>query len=102
MVLTITPQTIITAAGVLSGATALIVALAKFIRWVDNQQKQSTDITALETKHNNDMKELKDELQVLCEGMLAALDGLMQNGANGNVTKAHEKLEKHLNSRSHK
>ena len=102
MELTITPQTIITAAGVLSGITAIVIALAKLVRWVDNQKKQSTDIAALEAKHNKDMKELKDELQILCEGMLAALDGLMQKGANGNVTKVHEKLEIYLNSRSHK
>ena len=102
MELTITPQTIITAAALLSAATALIIAFSKFVRWVDKQKQQTEDIEKLKTEHNKDIQEVKDELQVLCYGMLAALDGLIQKGANGNVTKAHEKLEKHLNSKSHK
>ena len=33
--------------------------------------------------------------------MLASLDGLMQLHCNGNVTKAHDRLEKHLNQQAH-
>ena len=33
--------------------------------------------------------------------MLASLDGLMQLNCNGNVTKAHGRLEKHLNKQAH-
>ena len=38
---------------------------------------------------------------MICYGLLATLDGLKQLGANGNVTDAHEKLEKHLNQTAH-
>ena len=86
----ITPQTFITAAAVITAITTIIVTLSKIVRWVDKQKKQDEEITLL-----------KKEQQVLCYGMLAALDGLKQLGANGNVTEAYNKLEKHLNERSH-
>lgn len=35
------------------------------------------------------------------EELLASLDGLMQLHCNGNVTKAHGMLEKHLNQAAH-
>ena len=87
------------------------VAVA-IIKWVLNQNKQSDDIEALKKKHETDMAEtkkkeqediqtIKDELCVLSYAMLASLDGLMQLHCNGNVTKAHGMLEKHLNQAAH-
>lgn len=87
----ITPQNIITAAALVTAATTLIITFVKIVRWVDKQKEQSEQIQSL-----------KEEQQILCYGMLAALDGLKQLGANDNVPKAHEALEKHLNSKSHK
>ena len=89
--MTITWQTILTAAAVVGAVGTLIGIFVKVVRWVDKQKEQSEQIQTL-----------KEEQQVLCYGMLAALDGLKQLGANGNVSKAHEALEKHLNSKSHK
>ena len=86
----ITPQTFITAAALITAFTTIIVTMSKLVRWVDKQKKQDEEITLL-----------KKEQQVLCYGMLAALDGLKQLGANGNVTEAYNRLEKHLNERSH-
>ena len=65
------------------------------------QNKNPKKIEDLQTQHNKDIKELKDELCVLSYAMLAALDGLMQLKCNGNVTKAHDRLEKHLNQQAH-
>ena len=87
------------------------VAVA-IIKWVLNQNKQSDDIEALKKKHDADMAEtkkkeqediqtIKDELCVISYAMLASLDGLMQLHCNGNVTKAHGMLEKHLNQAAH-
>ena len=87
------------------------VAVA-IIKWVLNQNKQSDDIEALKKKHDADMAEtkkkeqediqaIKDELCVLSYAMLAALDGLKQLHCNGEVTKAHDRLEKHLNQTAH-
>ncbi len=87
------------------------VALA-VVKWVVNQNKQTSDISSLRAQHEKDIKDsrekeqrdiqsIKDELCVLSYAMLAALDGLMQQGCNGNVTKAHDSLEKHLNRQAH-
>ncbi len=71
------------------------------IRWVVAQSKQTKDIESLHKKHDEDIKLVRDELCVLSYAMLACLDGQMQQGCNGNVTKAHADLEKHLNKQAH-
>lgn len=87
------------------------IALA-VIRWVVSQNKQTEDISnlrkqyesdikAIKQKESQDIQTVKDELCVLSFAMLAALDGLMQQGCNGNVTKAHDRLEKHINQQAH-
>ena len=86
----ITPQTFITAASLITALGLIIGTFVKVVRWMDKQKEQDEEI-----------KLLKKEQQVLCYGMLAALDGLKQLGANGNVTEAYNRLEKHLNERSH-
>lgn len=87
----ITPDAIIKAAAFLTACGGIIAIVFKFVRWMDRQAKQDKEITAL-----------KEEQQVICFAMLACLDGLKQLGANGNVTKAHDRLEKHLNDKAHK
>ena len=72
------------------------------IKWIDGQNKQSDDIAILKKCENDDIQSIKDELCVLSYAVLAALDGLMQLHCNGNVTKAHEKLERHLNQTAHR
>jgi hypothetical protein len=44
---------------------------------------------------------MKEENTLLCFGIAAALDGLIQLGANHNVTMAKEKLDKYLNQKAH-
>lgn len=60
-------------------------------RWVLRQNKQDAEI-----------KELKEEQTVICYGVLAALKGLSEQGCNGPVTEAINKIEKHLNVQAHK
>lgn len=48
-----------------------------------------------------EMTESQKERSVICFALIACLDGLIQNGANGQVTKAKEMLEKHLNKKAH-
>ncbi len=102
MQLTITPQSIITAFAFISAVIGIIALFVKLVRWVDKQKQQTTEINALKNKHDKDMSAVNDELTVICYALLAALDGLKQLGANGNVTAAYDKLEKHLNTKSHK
>ena len=83
-------QTIITLAAVVSALGGLLALLRRVSRWVDRQQVQDTEIS-----------NIKAEQQVICYALLACLDGLKQLGANGNVTKAHATLDKHLNKNAH-
>lgn len=64
--------------------------LYKTFRWVERQKEQDEEIA-----------NIKDEQCVICYSLLATLDGLKQLGANGNVTDAYNKLEKHLNQQAH-
>lgn len=88
-------------------------AVFAFIRWVLKQNKQDTDITALEEKeksdvkkltdkHNEDMYSVNEELTLMTYGVLACLKGLKEQGCNGPVTEAINKIEKHLNKSAHK
>lgn len=112
MVIELTPQTIITAGAVVTAATLLIQRLAKGVRWFDNQAKQTTDIEALKKKHEDDMEALKQvlaqdmhdinkEQTLLTYGVLACLKGLKEQGCNGPVTEAINKIERYLNQKAH-
>ena len=101
MEITLSADTVIKAAGFLASATALWAAVAALVRWVDKQKKQDKDIKDLHDKHDADMAAVKQELSLIVEGQLACLKGLQEQGCNGPVTKAIDKLETHLNERAH-
>lgn len=90
MEVVITWQTIITAAAVLGAAAAVIAYFAKAVRWVDRQKRQDKELAAI-----------KEEQTVLTYGVLACLKGLKEQGCNGPVTEAINKIEKHLNQKAH-
>lgn len=103
---------IIKVGAVTTALTAIIGAIILIVKWFNKQNQQNTDIAALKKHHEEDMvatkekeakdiQELRDELCVLSYGMLAALDGLKQLHCNGEVTKAHDMLAKHLNKQAH-
>ena len=75
----------ITALGVVFGA---IFAVHK---WFLKQEKQDKDIKAI-----------KEEQTILTQGILACLQGLHEQGCNGPVTAAIERIETHLNNQAHK
>ena len=81
---------IIKFAALLAAVSAIGTLLYKSFKWMEQQKQQEVEIAAI-----------KKEQCLICFCMLATLDGLKQLGANGNVTEAHEKLEKHLNKSAH-
>ena len=83
-------QTIITAAGLFTALCVLVGALFKVHKWYLKQEKQDEEI-----------KRMKEENCLLCYGMRACLDGLMQLGANHTVPDAKDKLDKYLNKEAH-
>lgn len=101
MQITLTWQTLITAAAILAAATALIAAFAKAVRWMDQQKQQTADIQALKAHHDSDIEAIKQEQTLLVYGILACLKGLKEQGCNGPVTEAIKKIEKHLNKKAH-
>ena len=64
--------------------------LYRSFRWMEQQERQEAEI-----------ENIKKEQCIMCYGLLATLDGLKQLGANGNVSDAFQKLEKHLNQSAH-
>lgn len=76
----------------LFGAGAVVFsAIFATYKWVLKQNKQDVEIKAL-----------KEEQTLICYGVLAALKGLSEQGCNGPVTEAINKIEKHLNVQAHR
>ena len=88
--MTITAQTIITAAAVL----AAIIAIFKYYNKVYDLVKHQKD-------QDGDIKTIKKEQTLIIYGVLACLKGMHEQGANGPVTEAIDKIEKHINLAAH-
>lgn len=87
----INAQTIITLAAFLGAVATLLGGLFALYRWYQRQNKQDEDIKAM-----------KEEMCLLNYGVLACLKGLKEQGCNGPVTEAIDKIEKHTNQEAHK
>lgn len=86
----ITWQTLVTAGAVIAAVLAILGYYNKALHWVDRQNHQDSDIKAL-----------KEEMTLLTYGLLACLKGLKEQGCNGPVTEAINKIDKHLNKKAH-
>ena len=86
----ITWQTIVTFAAILAAIFAILKYYNKGYDWVKRQDAQDREI-----------KSVKEELQLLTYGNLACLKGLQEQGCDGAVTDAINKIEKHLNEKAH-
>lgn len=87
---TISAQTVVTAAAVLS-ALGVIGGVALWcFKFVERDKRQSKELAAI-----------RAEQAVIFLGVLACLKGLKEQGCDGPVTIALEKLEKHLNRAAH-
>lgn len=102
MQITLTWQSIITAAAVVGAVVALVAYFAKVVRWVDKQNEQDEEIKKLKQHHEDDIKSLKEEQALLIDGVLACLLGLQEKGCNGPVTKTIEQYQNYLNQKAHK
>ena len=82
---------IITTASVISSLVVIVSSVIAVYRWFQRQAEQDKEI-------NN----IKDEQAVLTYGVLACLKGLKEQGCDGPVTDAINKIEKHINQAAHK
>ena len=83
-------STIITAASVITAITVIFSVVFAIYRWYLKQNHQDVEIKAL-----------KKEQCLLTYGILACLKGLKEQGCNGPVTEAIDKIEKHINKQAH-
>jgi len=88
--ITVSWQTIITAAAVLAAVGAILKTYNKGYDLVKHQKEQDKDI-----------QDIKTELAIATEGILACLQGLKEQGCDGPVTEAINKINTHLNQKAH-
>ena len=83
-------NTIITAETLFGAVTAIAGVAFNVYRWYLKQNKQDEEI-----------EKMKNEQCLLTYGILACLKGLSEQGCNGPVTEAINKIEKHINKQAH-
>ena len=102
MQITLTWQSVITAAAFVAAVIALVTYFSKLVRWVDKQNEQDQEIKKLKQHHEDDIASIKEEQTLLVYGILACLQGLREQGCNGPVTEAIGRYENYLNQKAHK
>lgn len=90
MEIVITADTIIKAASLVTALGVLGGMVFAIVKFVVRQKKQ-----------DEELKAIRSENTLICYGVLACLKGLREQGCNGPVTEAQDKLEKHLNKAAH-
>lgn len=90
MAVTFSAQTIISLAALVGAVGALIALYNRGYDWVRHQKEQDDVI-----------KDIQSEQALLTLGVLACLKGLKEQGCNGPVTEAINKIEQHLNDKAH-
>lgn len=88
--ITITWQTVITAAAFVGAVAALLRSYNKGYDFIKRQKEQDKIIA-----------DIQSEQAILTYGILACLKGLQEQGADGPVTEAISKIEAHLNQKAH-
>ena len=86
----VTWQTVVTVSAVLAAIFSIRRYYNRGYDWVKKQEQQEKEI-----------KSIKEEQQLLTFGVLACLKGLQEQGCDGSVTDAIDKIEKHLNEKAH-
>lgn len=90
LVVTLTWQSIVTAAAIVGAFVAIVNYLKKVFGWFDNQKDQDKEIQSI-----------KEEQELLTQGMLACLKGLVELGCDGSVKTQITAIETHLNRKAH-
>lgn len=116
-------QTFITAGAVLSALVAFITLGWKLFKWINHQKEQDQEITNIKVQHTKDIADLKtqhakdiaevkvmhhkdtegiqEEQTLVVYGLLACLKGLAEQGCDGPVSEAIDRIEKHINKKAH-
>jgi flagellar basal body P-ring protein FlgI len=95
-------QTIITAGAVVTACLTVFGVGKSFAKYLCSVKDRARTRAEHSTAQDKDIARLKEENQLICYGLSAALDGLEQLGANHSVPIAKNKLQKYLNEQAHK
>lgn len=82
---------IISIASVITALGVILGVILSVHKWYLKQEKQDDDI-----------KIIKEEQSILTQGVLACLKGLKEQGCDGPVTIAIDKIETYINQQAHK
>lgn len=77
-------------AEILSAFVVIGGVLLAVFRFIENNKQQ-----------NKEIKNIKQEQTIIMFALRACLDGLHQQGCNGRVTEALDRIDKHLNKAAH-
>lgn len=104
----VTVDTIITASAVVGALGGFVTLGWKLFKWINHQKEQDAtieemkqSIQKLEQKHNHDAHGIQEEQTLVIYGLLACLKGLKEQGCNGPVTEAINKIDKYINQKAH-
>lgn len=92
---------IIRVAALITASGVIIGLIAAIIRFIMQPKHQGEAIKKLRSAHEADIKTINEEQCLITYGLLACLKGLREQGCNGPVTEAINKIEKHLNKQAH-
>lgn len=91
-------DTLIYISKVLTALGVITAAALSIVRVYSNYKKQKKEIEVLKAEN----KKQNEELTLVCFGLSACLEGLIQLGCNHTVTTAKDKLDKYINNMAHK
>ncbi len=90
MEVTIGVDAIIKAAALLTALGVIGGVVVWCLKFVERNRRQDKELAVI-----------RKEQTLICFGVLACLKGLKEQGCNGPVTEALDRLEKHLNQAAH-
>lgn len=93
---------IILIGGVIGALTAIVGAIVAILKYRDKRKEQERIQKEKNEKQDAAIEGIKSEQTLLCYAVTACLDGLHQQGCNGQVTEALNKMSKYLNLQAHK
>ena len=88
--ITLTWQSLTASVAIIGAAIALVGYLRKVFGFFEKPDKQEKEI-----------KDIKEEQEILTNGMLACLKGLVELGCDGAVKTQITTIEQHLNQKAH-
>lgn len=94
-------QTIITIASLIGALGVIFGAFISAYKFYKKPTELEEKIKKIRETHEEDIKKINGEQCLITYGLLACLKGLNEQGCNGPVSEAINKIEKHLNKQAH-